>query len=403
VDVGPWIAAVGLDEAIGRPGTAVATLSGGQAQRVAVARTLAAGRTVLVLDEPSVGLDPLAVEHLARLLREQARERGVAILLITHDLALAARASHEILFLDPGRRQVARVLDDWAGPAGEDGDRRDLSRLEIAVAGLLAAAVPAPRGPARRRRLPAGPGVLHVAGAAILQALSPRLWGPSMAVTVRALAQSFLRPLLFYGVVGALLGFTVLYIIAKMSVDLRTAAVLRLVGGTYVLALAPPLSAILFVSTSGSAVNAWLGGMELGRQVLALDGIGVPAQRYLWSPAWTALALSYLGTVVVFAAAMVGGGWLLFHMHGAPDALAVLTSDFLDPAPGRGPYLVRGVWLSGAYAVAIATLVVQAGVAGKDEAAHVTSAMTTAVVKVTLFVVAMELASILVLFALVGR
>jgi ABC-type transporter Mla maintaining outer membrane lipid asymmetry permease subunit MlaE len=203
--------------------------------------------------------------------------------------------------------------------------------------------------------------------------------------------------------VGVLLGFTVLYVIARMSADLRAAAVLRLVGGTYILSLAPPLSAILFAATSGNAVNAWLGGMELGKQVLALDGIGVPAPRYLWSPAWLSLFVSYLGTVAVFIAAMVAGGFLLFQLDGAPDALAVLTSDFLDPAPGRGPYLVRGLWLMVAYAVGIATIVVQAGVAGKDEAAHVTSAMTSAVVRVTLFVVAMELASILVLFRVVGR
>ena len=74
----------------------------------------------------------------------------------------------------------------------------------------------------------------------------------------RAIRQSFFRPLLFYVVVGALLGFTVLYIIAKMSADLRAVAVLRLVGGTYILALAPPVSAILFAATSGNAVNAWL-------------------------------------------------------------------------------------------------------------------------------------------------
>jgi ABC-type transporter Mla maintaining outer membrane lipid asymmetry permease subunit MlaE len=242
-----------------------------------------------------------------------------------------------------------------------------------------------------------------VAGAALIHALSPRLLGPSLGVMLRAIRQSLLRPLLFYAIVGVLLGFTVLYIIAKMSADLRAAAVLRLVGGTYILSLAPPLSAILFAATSGNAVNAWLGGMELGRQVLALDGIGVPAPRYLWSPAWLALAISYVGTVVVFIAAMVGGGWLLFQLHGARDGLAILTSDFLDPAPGRGPYLVRGMWLVAAYAVAIATIVVGRGVAPKDEAAHVTAAMTSAVVRVTLFVVAMELASILVLFAVVGR
>jgi ABC-type transporter Mla maintaining outer membrane lipid asymmetry permease subunit MlaE len=143
--------------------------------------------------------------------------------------------------------------------------------------------------------------------------------------------------------------------------------------------------------------------MQLGRQVLALDGIGVPAPRYLWSPAWLALVIAYLGTVVAFVAAMVLGGWVLFQLYGAPHGLAVLTSDFLDPAPGRGPYLVRGIWLAIAYGVAIATIVVGRGVAPKDEAAHVTSAMTSAVVRVTLFVVAMELASILALFAVVGR
>jgi ABC-type transporter Mla maintaining outer membrane lipid asymmetry permease subunit MlaE len=248
-----------------------------------------------------------------------------------------------------------------------------------------------------------GPGLLRVAGAAVLHALDPRLARPSLAVMLRAVRQSFWRPLPFYGVVGVLLGFTVLYIIAKMSADLRALSVLRLVGGTYILSLAPPLSAILFAATSGNAVNAWLGGMALGTQMLALDGIGVPARRYLWSPAWLALALSYLGTVVVFIAAMVGGGWLLFQLYGGKDALAILTSDFLDPAPGRGPYLVRGIWLMVVYAAAIATIVVERGVGQKDEAAHVTQAMTSAVVRTTLFVVAMELASVMVLFAVVGR
>jgi ABC-type transporter Mla maintaining outer membrane lipid asymmetry permease subunit MlaE len=407
VDPAPWLEAVDLDAALAHPGVSVATLSGGQAQRVAVARTLAAGRTILVLDEPSVGLDPLGVRRLARLLVDQARGRDVAVLLITHDLALAAGASDAVLFLDPARQRLIPVLPDWAGPAElaeEDERRTDLGRLDAAVAALLEGAPPPARpAGAKNAARPKGPGPLHVAGAALLHALDPRLAGPSMGVMLRAVYQSFLRPLLFYLVVGVLLGFTVLYIIAKMSADLRALSVLRLVGGTYILSLAPPLSAILFAATSGNAVNAWLGGMALGKQILALDGIGVPARRYLWSPTWLALALSYLGTVIVFVAAMVAGGWLLFQLYGGKDALAILTSDFLDPAPGRGPYLVRGVWLVLAYAAAIATIVVQSGVAHKDEAAHVTQAMTSAVVRTTLFVVAMELLSVVVLFAVVGR
>lgn len=402
-----WLRAVDLDEALAERGTSVATLSGGQAQRVAVARTLAAGRTILVLDEPSVGLDPLGVRRLAKLLVDQARARSVAILLITHDLALAAGASDQILFLDPSRRALLDVMPRWAGPAelaGDDERRAEIAELDAAMARLLeGATAPAARKGARAAVRAEAPSALQVAGAAVLHALDPRLFGPSLGVLLRAVRQSLLRPLLFYAVVGALLGFTVLYIIAKMSADLRALSVLRLVGGTYILSLAPPLSAILFAATSGNAVNAWLGGMVLGRQTVALDGIGVPERRYLWSPAWLALAVSYLGTVLVFVAAMVAGGYALFQLYGGKDALAILTSDFLDPAPGRGPYLVRGIWLCFAYAVAIATIVVQRGVAPKDEAAHVTQAMTSAVVRVTLFVVAMELASVMVLVASVGR
>src|SRR4029079_911136 len=116
-EVAPWLEAVDLEASLATRGTSVTTLSGGQAQRLAVARTLAAGRRILVLDEPSVGLDPLGVRSLGRVLVEQARERGVAILVITHDLALAAGASDAILFLDPSRRGLFPAVPGWAGPA----------------------------------------------------------------------------------------------------------------------------------------------------------------------------------------------------------------------------------------------------------------------------------------------
>ena len=56
---------------------------------------------------------------------------------------------------------------------------------------------------------------------------------------------------------------------------MRPDALLRQIGGSYVVALAPALSALLFVAASGSATNAWLGSMGLTKQTLALDALGV--------------------------------------------------------------------------------------------------------------------------------
>lgn len=408
----PWLEAVDLEPALYAPGRAVSTLSGGQAQRVAVARTLAAGRRILVLDEPSVGLDPRGVRQLAALLLQRAREQQIGMLLITHDLRLAALASHRIIFLDPRRRQLIEPLPSWAGPLEEQPraqqgpllealDQQILQRLERARPPKVEDAR-TPELPALRRVPARSPGALRALGGALLHAFSPRLFRQSLRVASSAAQQALLRPLPFYLVVGVLLGFTVLYVIAKMSADVQASAVLRLVGGTYILALAPPLSAILFAATSGNAVNAWLGGLELGKQVEALEGLGVRPERYLWAPTWAALVLAYAVSCIGFCVAMGVGGWCLFQLNDAPHAVAVLSSDFLDPAPERLPYRVRALWLVCCYAIAVASIVVGRAAGEKSEAAHVTGAMTGAVIRATLFVVVMELVSIMVLFQVTG-
>ncbi|HEV3048769.1 MAG TPA: ABC transporter ATP-binding protein [Longimicrobium sp.] len=69
-----------------------AQLSGGEQQRVAVARALANRPLALLADEPSGNLDPETSERLHDLLFAVCREEGAAMVLVTHDLALAARA-----------------------------------------------------------------------------------------------------------------------------------------------------------------------------------------------------------------------------------------------------------------------------------------------------------------------
>lgn len=63
------------------------TLSGGMRKRVALARALALDPQLIFLDEPSSGLDPVTAEEIDHLIRLLARELGLAVVLVTHDLS----------------------------------------------------------------------------------------------------------------------------------------------------------------------------------------------------------------------------------------------------------------------------------------------------------------------------
>jgi putative ABC transport system ATP-binding protein len=75
-------------------------LSGGQAQRVAVARGLVAGPEVLCADEPTGSLDSLTGERVMELLTAAAREQGVTVVLVTHEPRVAAYADREVIVRD---------------------------------------------------------------------------------------------------------------------------------------------------------------------------------------------------------------------------------------------------------------------------------------------------------------
>jgi len=95
-----WLRAVGAEHlANRRPGQ----LSGGQAQRVAVARALAADPEVLLLDEPMAALDVSAAPALRRLLREILRDEPRTAVLVTHDLRDALAVADQVIVLEHGR------------------------------------------------------------------------------------------------------------------------------------------------------------------------------------------------------------------------------------------------------------------------------------------------------------
>jgi putative ABC transport system ATP-binding protein len=71
-------------------------LSGGEQQRVAIARALATEPRILIADEPTGNLDQATGRQIADLLFAKARERGMTLVLVTHDPALAARCTRQV-------------------------------------------------------------------------------------------------------------------------------------------------------------------------------------------------------------------------------------------------------------------------------------------------------------------
>jgi putative ABC transport system ATP-binding protein len=99
-----WLARLEVDDVRHqRPGQ----ISGGQGQRVAVARALVNDPRVLFADEPTGALDSLNGERVMQFLTDAARESGAAVVLVTHESRVAAYSHREVVVRDGGTRDMA--------------------------------------------------------------------------------------------------------------------------------------------------------------------------------------------------------------------------------------------------------------------------------------------------------
>jgi ABC-type dipeptide/oligopeptide/nickel transport system ATPase subunit len=112
------LAALGIDATMAR--RKPHALSGGQCQRVALARALAAEPDLLILDEPFSALDIATQVAAIALLQKVHGERGISMLIVSHDLAPLRRMAHRVAVLDAGRivedLPMARFLGEARHP-----------------------------------------------------------------------------------------------------------------------------------------------------------------------------------------------------------------------------------------------------------------------------------------------
>jgi putative ABC transport system ATP-binding protein len=108
----PWLERVGLHDRLEHTPE---QLSGGERQRVAIARVLASEPRLVLADEPTGNLDSARSREIVELLHSIARERGAAVLLVTHDAEAASIADRRCVLRD------GKLVDDLPG-----GEERDL-------------------------------------------------------------------------------------------------------------------------------------------------------------------------------------------------------------------------------------------------------------------------------------
>lgn len=119
---------VGLEE---RMKAYPAQLSGGQKQRVAIARAMSTNPKVLLCDEATSALDPNTTKSILELLKKINRERGITVIVITHEMAVIESICDRVAIIDHSHiAESGKVSEIFSGPKSEIGRQLILERRQ---------------------------------------------------------------------------------------------------------------------------------------------------------------------------------------------------------------------------------------------------------------------------------
>lgn len=94
------------------------TLSGGEAQKVALARALVFRPRLLILDEPTANIDPASIITMERVIKRAHQEENTTVIIVTHNISQAKRLSSEILFMNKGEAvELGRTSEIMQNPS----------------------------------------------------------------------------------------------------------------------------------------------------------------------------------------------------------------------------------------------------------------------------------------------
>ena len=126
---------VGLEE---RMKAYPAQLSGGQKQRVAIARAMSTNPKVLLCDEATSALDPNTTKSILELLKKINRERGITVIVITHEMAVIESICDRVAIIDHSHiAESGKVSEIFSGPKSEIGRQLILGETERARSALF--------------------------------------------------------------------------------------------------------------------------------------------------------------------------------------------------------------------------------------------------------------------------
>ncbi len=120
-----------LLERVGIPdkaGVYPSQLSGGQCQRVAIARGLAMNPKVMLFDEPTSALDPEMIKEVLDVMVELARE-GMTMIVVTHEMGFARQVAHRVFFMDEGQIVESNTPDAFFEHPRHERTKEFLSKI----------------------------------------------------------------------------------------------------------------------------------------------------------------------------------------------------------------------------------------------------------------------------------